>query len=466
MLPRTRKSHLGPTSGLRDWWKIIAMGALLAGLVYVAFIHEPGGTDGLGLSKPIVEVEVSVPEIDREILQQAHDKTRQERLILEAAPLAHLLEKSLQVVPTVAKALGAQTESVDIARLRSNPDAYRGAYLGFAGRLRHLSSGKSGHPVKGYKIYEGWIETDDGEVVLFRVSLPPKDVEVGGYVRVEGFFLKLRDSHGQPEATEAPLLVGPEIIPDYEPWQPVRELDPTVLAEIHDDEIESGTNANGRVIELHGMRADLPSSQSVPLWHLASHCLLVHGGEEGLAEWRKVPALVRPEQFADIREGRIERGQRMRILGTFVLAHTFAARPNPIGVEHWTQAWIQVRLGGGKLIPIWIPGRIGGYRRGDSIEVRGHYFGRLIYDTEEGTAMAPVFVSAALDRYVQTGLDPISDFVKWLFAAFVLFVILLFFWISRRDRLQRDRHEVEMIERRRRRLAKTAAAREQTEQQA
>lgn len=451
MLPTSPRKRTA-TSTLSEWWRILAMGVLLSALIYITFLYEPDGAADLGKDPPVVIAQIATPEIDRDLLRTARDKTREERMVLEAEPLAHLLQRSLEVVPTVAKALGMPKEPVDIARLRSNPDAYRGAYLGYSGRLAYVSTGRTGHPVDGYKIYEGWVDTDEGEKVLFRVSLPPVAVEVGDWVRVEGFFLKLRDSHQTPSVAEAPLLVGPEIFPDYKRWPPVTELDRDIIDALREDAIERGPNEDGVTIELSGIRTDLASMQAPPLWHLAGYAMH-RAGVTDLAHWRNVPALSTKEQLDRIRSDGFARGSEMRLLGRFIMAHTFAARPNPIGAEYWTQAWLQIRLNG-KLIPVWIPGQIDpDMKRNENLEVRGYYFARLLYDTQEGKAMSPVFVAADLDRFVAPPQHPITEYAKWTFFALVLAVIGFFFWLNRRDRARRDVHEREMIARRKRRYA-------------
>src|SRR5690606_12109007 len=115
---------------------------------------------------------------------------------------------------------------IPVSVLRTNPDAYRGAYLWYEGELGYVSPARPGHPVQGYGIHEGWIVTPDAETVLFRVSEPPDRVREWQFVRVEGFFMKLRDSHHMRRCERAPLLVGPEVFPDFAPWEPVTEIDP------------------------------------------------------------------------------------------------------------------------------------------------------------------------------------------------------------------------------------------------
>lgn len=443
------KRSLTPGPPIVGWWKIIPMGVLLAGLVYVTFFFEPLGQGQLGMGPPVTRARVAVPEIDQELLRTAKDATHAQRLVLEPEPLAHLLEKSIDVVPSVAEALGMPKEPVPVSMLRASPETYRGAYLWYSGELQYLSIGKSGHPVDGYRIYEGFLTTPDGETVTFRVSMVPPGVEVGEFVRVEGFFLKLRDSTTQPKAEMAPLLVGPELFLDYPPWPPITELDPQMFASIRDGVVE-----NGEWVDFQDAEDDLETSEGEPLWALASYAMHQAGGDQDtLAHWRQVPAFVSKEQLDRFKYDQVAPGTPFRLLGTFVMAEWFAARPNPIGIDHWTQAWIQVRDLGGKIVPIWIPKRIGDIKFGASLEVRAYYFRRYVYDlrNQDGKAFTPLFVAAGLERFDTGPEHPMAASVKYAFAGLVAFVIGLFFFIARRDRQAREAHETAMIERRRRR---------------
>ena len=286
-----------PVSPLREWSRVIAVGLLLAAMLFVFFwpAAKPKRTEfDLDASAPI---QVTIPALDRELLRSVRDASPEDRLTGEPDALAHLLEKSLGVVPTVAEALGRPSEPLPLTVLQAASESYRGAWLWYSGRLRYLSPGRSGHPVEGYKVYEGFIETDlatDGAgIVMFRTGLPSRDANVGDWVRVEGFFLKLRDSHVLPEAEKAPLLVGSEIVAEPRPWPPVATLDRAVLDTVRDGVYGpgDGKELGFSVLDAQEGHADLESSQSDPLWHLASYAKHRRNGpEDNLVWWREQPA--------------------------------------------------------------------------------------------------------------------------------------------------------------------------------
>lgn len=459
-MPNPQRS-LQRRSAIVEWWKIIAMGLLLAGLIYMTFLYQPAGAGGLGGDPPITRIHVAVPEIDQALLSQAEDATHPQRLVLEPAPLAHLLEKSVDIVPSVADALGMPREPIPVSMLRASPQAYRGAYLWYAGELGYLSLGKSGHPVTGYEIFEGYLETADGETIMFRVSDVPDDLKVGEFVRVEGFFLKLRDSATQPKAEMAPLLVGPELFRDHRPWPAITELDPETFADIDDDVVDAGGEW---LTEFGDAEDDLEASQDVPLWTLASYAIhAANSPESTFAHWRQVAPFVSKEQLTRYKKDDVPAGEPVRVLGSLVKAEWFAARPNPVGIEYWTQALVQVRDLGGKVVPIWIPKKLEGVTRNESLEVRAYYFKRFVYQpvSGEGQVFTPVFVAADLTRFEVGPEHPAATWVKIGFAALVGFVIVLFFGIARRDRKNRDEHEVAMIERRRKRRSRSQRGAEQ-----
>lgn len=455
MTARRRKHATGFTGGLG---RLLLLGLVPALVLFLVFFYDPEATYVVTEGPPVATTVVRLPELDSAILDQVEDTTREQRLLVEAEPLAHLLERSIDVVPSIATALGMPEQPVAIERLRARPETHRGRYLWYSGQLRHLSRGKSGHPRDGYKIHEGWFETESGEDVLFRVSLPPRNIEVGDHVRVQGFFMKLHDSHELPKTTAAPILVGPELILDFPRWDNVDQLDPAILATI-DDELPPPSVADPEAPR--GPVWDkIPSSQQLPLWHLTSYAR-TKGATMDFEAWRNLPALTSKDQLVACRDGTLERGTPIRILGSFVFGHTWEARPNPVGIEAWSNAWVQVKDLGGKLIPVWVPDRIHN-QRGDSLEVRGFYFRRFMYDTDRGGTFAPIFVAERLNPFASAPEHSTTTALKWSFVALVGSIIALLFFLARRDRRQHVEHLHAMDERRRRRAARaeTAAATE------
>ena len=118
---------------LGESFKIVAMGVLLALLLFVFVFYQPGSSSVEQPENPISEASVVIPVLDPEIMALALDETRPQRLRRDREPFRHLLEASLNVVPAVARKLGMPLLPLDIAQLRATPRSHRGKYLWLIG---------------------------------------------------------------------------------------------------------------------------------------------------------------------------------------------------------------------------------------------------------------------------------------------------------------------------------------------
>ncbi|MEZ5964416.1 MAG: hypothetical protein R3F56_11270 [Planctomycetota bacterium] len=439
-----RMTRGGRPFAVSERTRIVFLGVLLAAFCYVVFFYQPGG--GAPDVSPVITEKTPIPTLDREILAQAKDATRNERLTVEPEPLAHLLEKSLMVVPAVAKALGMPLEPVSFDVLRANPDANRGRYLWYKGEVEALDKGRDGHPVHGYRTYEARIKTAEGERVQFYFSVPPpEDITVGSWVRVEGFFLKLRDAHFPVQLDLAPVLVGPELLPAYPDWKAVETLDPAVLAKIKD-----GVRQDGVDVDVQQASVRLPFAQDVPLFHLASYAMhreTVRTPEETAA----LPAFDKKDQWSAIYRGEVERGTPYRLAGIFQRAHVVEARANPLGLENWSEVWLYSRGFAQRPFAVWLPKHVGEWSRADTARCVGYFFKRYVVEGGDGQPhFCPLFVAADLER---VDFNPLAASQR--IGVFILGVagalVLIFFVLARLDRRDTRTHEQSLLQRRRRR---------------
>jgi hypothetical protein len=300
--------------------------------------------------------------------------------------LDYLLRESVDVVPAYAAAL---RQPATVKALRDDPLAHRGRYVSIGGTLQKLLLPRPGHPLPRYQVHEAHVAADGGVVVLW-FSLPPDPaLQAGARVRAEGFFCKLHDDpvHG---LAQVPLLVGPELLLDPETWPPVTTLSPQVLDRVQDGDVDAG----GKVLAVEDMGLGLEQSQAEPLWHLCSHAR--HAANQ--------PAGPSPPRFDEQndwnawRSGTLARGERRQVGGAFRAARVLPAAPNPIGVTHFSEVWVQCAGLGGRLLPLWIPDRIGErWRQDDSVSAPAYYFRRLLYESETGQQRTvPVFVAATI----------------------------------------------------------------------
>ncbi|MGE3173950.1 MAG: hypothetical protein AB7O97_15095 [Planctomycetota bacterium] len=422
---------------------------LVAALLYVVVFWQP--------PKPTTPVDltpepplVAVPQLDSALLQKAKDATREDRLFLEAEPFSHLLAQALNVSEEAGRALGMPKTMVPVDDLRADPDAWRGRWLFYRGKVEDLTGPRPGHPVPGYGIYEATLKLASGERVLFAFSQPPGEgVHPGGWARAEGYVLKLRDIAYPQDLQRAPLLVGSQLREDYEDWQPVRELDGDKLSHILDvrregDEIVT-SNDSWRTLDV---------DQALALWHLGAYARDV--APKSFEEWRRVPALASQTIWQLFRTDSVERGTPFRVMGMLVGLRTVRARPNPAGIEEWTEAWVQVRDLGGKTIPIWVPRSVT-QPLGASLEVRSYYYRRYAYESRDGQQhWVPLFVAADLEPFVfdaGTGMQQIG----WIALGGMSLLVALALWGQRRERARVRGQEDALAARRRQRREKVAA---------
>lgn len=420
--------------------RFILGGCVVALLVYGMTLLEPPAPKARPDEVPPAAV-VPLPELDDKVLAGAHDATREQRLVLEVEPLRHLLAKAIDVGPTVAAALGMPEKPVPVADIRAEPDRFRRRWLWYEGVLEELSGPREGHPIRGYSIHEATVRLADGNRVLAAFSLPPDEaVRVDGWVRIEGFLLKLRDTT-YPQAIEmAPMLVGRSIQRDYEDWPPVTRLDQELLAKVDDRSYWPGDTA------WHTIEED----QTEALWHLAAY-VRDTASTRSLAEWRHTGTLNTHEVHQKLVDHEIPRGTPMRIFGPLIRRTTLVAPTNPAGISTWTVAWVQVReYGGGVLVPIWVPKRVDIATRAQ-LEVRGYFYRWYAYETiENERRRVPLFVAADLDVYELEVDKTMRSIGLWL-GGLVCLLLGALFWSQRRAARDSLQHSRDMDARRRRR---------------
>lgn len=393
-------------------------------------------------------IEVSVPILDTRILAQAKDKTREERLVIEPEPLRHLLEIAIDVSPAKAIAIGMPENQVPVAEVRQRIAELRGRWLWFKGELEELNGPREGHPVKGNSIYEATIRLPNDERAICEFSLPPDAaLQLGSFVRIEGYLMKLRDTTYPRAIDRAPFLVGRGIQRDYADWGPVTALDPQVMAAVEDKDEYPGSQ----------MWRDVEADQDTPLWHLAAYARDT-AATRTLADWRKFVSLNIADTYDQFKQDKVARGQPMRVLGTLYVLDWVVAPPNPAGIRYWTQAFVQVRDFGGFLIPIWIPRKVTKEQvplRTD-VEVRGLFYRWHKYVTRENLKpRVPLFVAADIDPLVLESEGTMRTVALVIGIAIGALMLSLMF-VQLRARRSADRHSRDMDLRRRKNRERAA----------
>jgi len=433
------------------WGRYVIAGVIAAGFAYAFLllneIEQAEETNDL-----VLEKQVSVPELDRELLTQAKDETRRDRLQAEKEPLAHLLAESLDVGPSVAVALNVPSAMVPLEDLRRDLEDWRLRWLWYEGELVQLVGPRSGHPIDGYSIYEATVRLAGGDSVIAAFSIPPRGalddapIAVGDWVRVEGYLMKLRDTTYPEKLESVPMLVGRSMQRDYEDWGPVTELDQELLGSIDDSSILKGDLA----------WRDVEDDQTEALWHLGSFARDT-AAEWTLDKWRAVEPLSVAEPYERLRRGEVERGGPMRVFGTLIRRRTIAAPPNPANIRFWTSAWIQVSSFGGHLVPVWVPGEVRALPRRVQLEVKGFYYRWYAYETRQNRAYrVPLFIATDLETFDLKADESMETIGSWL-GAIALPLLIALLWGQRKASKAALAHSRDLDARRRRRRTKSGA---------
>ena len=436
-----------PESALGEWVRIAFIGLILAALIG-SFVLIDYGPPAEQIGGPATTTTAPpVPKLDSALLAKVKEDERVHRIQVESAPFLHLLEVARDIVPAVAKALGMPEHMLPLADLKEKSDRYRGQWLWYRGRLDERPRSRVSEPNGSVSTWwEARIRTAEGEPFLFAFSVKPDDkLDKGSWVRAEGFFLKLRDMNTPVELDQAPMLVGAELLADFADWKPVDKLDRETIATVRD----------GRVINRHlvddggDSRRPIDEAQTLPLWHLASFVR---------EEFKKMtpehvlalPKFITEEQWNDFLHHNTPKGEMVGILGSIQKVRTIEARTNPVGIERWSEAWVQVRELGGRILPIWLPKQLEPFRVGEAVYLAGYFYKVCTYTsvTDEDHA-APLFVAADLLRYKLP--EYAMGWYLWVpIVGFMLLLIAFAIWFSRRDQRQGEAMEKAIVNLRRR----------------
>lgn len=441
--------------------RLTFMGVLLAAMAYL-FFFVTAPTPIVDPTEFMVPHEVAVPDVDQQLLAKVEDDNREQRLVVPAQQYSYLLKVALNVASSdVAHGLGMPEKPIPVAEVRQASDHMRGRWLWYKGVIEDLNGPRKGHPLErdGYSIYEATLRLDDGEHVRAAFSIPPGEgLHKGSYAMVSGFMLMLSDTTFPTEIHEAPMLIGREIKRAYADWPAITELDPQLLGKPDDGEF-----IDGRYEPNSAAFLGLWEEQDTPLWLLGAYAR-DNAGKWDRAQWRQRRTVNDKQIWDELAQGQIARGTPVRMLGILAREPKFKDAPqNPAGIKYWTEAWVQVRDLGGKLFPIWIPGKVEGLQIKDGLEVRCYFFKRYAYDTlHGGQARTAAFVAAGLDKWVPD-IDPMLLPIGIAIAAGITLLVVWLFFSQRRERKDSAAVFDHLIERRRKRRGATVATSEATQ---
>lgn len=447
------KKRRGEIMQKREGWKLaflVVMALVMATLFFGGGIdtilrgmfhdQKPDKPHAVGSQE-----EVQIPKIDMDLVAKIKDETKAQRYTDEAGPFAHMLEIANQLYPATLKFLGMPEEMVPASKIRANPARYRAKPLWYAGELVALDRPKPIATLPNAQLTRGRLRTDNGDVILFGVLEPvPSNLIPGSYVRVDGLFFKLKDDPFL-KLEKAPYILGPTLREAFRRFEPVKKLDPKILAMAKDKTDEEASQV-----------------EPVPLYHLSSYVL--NKDYSGRAWRADYPEITTKEEKLFKENPELLRGKGFMLVGALMHIQVKAAEGNPLGVENWSRVFLY-RTGMGAF-EVRVPGYVDftKYKVEDVIVVYGHFLKKVYFETSPDSEggkrfiKIPLFVARTIFPYVR--VTPLSTTIfRYAMGIISLLLIILFIWLIRSDNKRNREVTQRVMEIRRRRRAKADANR-------
>ena len=296
----------------------------------------------------------------------------------------------------------------------------------------------------------GTLELEDGGTAQFLVLGTPEDASaVGGFVRVDGLFLKVYSTEDEVSPgtwSAGPLLIGPSAVRSYPSLGQVTALDRDLFAAIDDADLAPDPGKEPRLVS---------ESPAEPLWELMAYARDL---PEGAIEWDKAPAL--DQRLID---QLLEEPASLRVLPVQIPISRLQdgrvrlAGENPARLERIMQGWIG-NVTWKSVIHFKTPVLRPELQIGDLVTGRGFFLHDFSYESSErGLRVAPVFVLQSLERFVpQPSL--VLTRIPWLIAGIALVLAVAFVVLAKLDKRKAAEFHDELVRRRRARRAKDGAS--------
>ncbi len=388
---------------------------------------------------------LTLPFDDDELLAQISDGSPETRLIPSTEPLEGLLKYSVTLQARNYEALGIREVDAAVAEeLASDPASHRVEALRLRGRLARLVTHKSDDPAIGER-HMGSIELEGGGWGHF-ACLRPVEMAVDDYVRLDGVFAQILRAEAAGEMREGPLVAGRELMRSYEvlPAPTQEELWMQLLREVTDDELKQ--------------------QSGIP--HEAQWALMAFAAERAEEiDWDEAPEVNSDLLNTIAQGGDFFRGKPMRlpICGNLG-AWTEEAGENPLRLERVTRGWIGNNTWRGSTGVIQYLGPFDKPELADHdgearfVVARGFFLKTVFYERVDGRpGRAPFFVMSSVEAF-DPPLDPTTRQILWGVLVGTVVMIVLIFWLLRRDARSSKELQAELVRRRRARRDRQAAA--------
>jgi len=352
----------------------------------------------------------SLAKVDPEVLTGVRDTTRDDRALLEPAPLEHLMAQAGLLVYGDLEQFGL--DRGDWIELTASAEERRGDPVYVIGTLKWLEPVSDS---RGYRV-RAEIEDEDGRAWNAVVVTEPFELIPGDVVKAAGFFFKHYDMLRPDRSTSSgPLIVGEELLRSAFRIEPVTALREDLFVRVRDyDMSEAGRPIDTpEFYELLSYVSTAPEEELFP-------------PEVELVEYSATELHRHTDRH---------RGKRMRVSGLLAHAEKVLLGPrgeNPLGIPHVWKLWLSSYSGISLVFTFEDASDF--VIREHVIDADGIFFRRYAYENQRGRPnIAAVVIARKVERYVHAE-HPISPFLIWIILGVITIGGVLMWLGGKRDR--------------------------------
>jgi hypothetical protein len=419
--------------------------------ILVSTLRQARKHGGTPARTPVIEEgvpetsQLAVPELDvARVEELVSDGEPADRVVLESEAADLVLATARRYTPRHYVELGApELARASIANLAADPAGARGKPFTAHGRIVGLRP-RTGAAHEDQFLLD--LELEDGASVHALVlSLPEEAASVGGFVRVDGLFLKLfsREDELDPQHwNEGPLLVGAAALRSYPSLGTVTALDSAIFESIEDANLAPDPGQAPRL---------LGETPPEPFWELMA---FARDLPPGAVDWAQAPELDQRLLDQILEDPASYRVLPVRIpISRLQDGRVKLAGENPARMQRYTLGWIG-NVTWRSVIQFRTPVLRPDLAIGDLVYGHGFFLHNFSYESSErGLRVAPVFVLHSFARHVPEESKVLTR-IPWVMAGLGLFLGVLFFVLARRDKQKSAQFHEEIVRRRRERRAR------------
>ena len=387
-----------------------------------------------------------IPKIDGARLELLlEDNEPLERVVLESDALDVLLRDARTLTSRHFEAMGTRELDADgIDGILADPSASRGLPYMARGAVDALRTRRRNS--SGEVEYIGRLRLEDDSMCYFLVVDAPETIaDQGGFVRVDGLFLKVysdEDTLHPGEWIEAPLLVGPRAQRSYRSLGEVVEPHWGLYQKLQDADLSPRDGSPPRIVR---------ETPFEPLWYMMA---FARDLAPETIDWATTPELDH-ELMLQLMEAPEEwRAQPVRIpISRIQDARVKRAGENPARIERYTEGWIG-NWNWPNVAHFMSPVADFDLQLRDYAYGNGFFLHNFAYDSAgRSLRVAPMLVLTSLTRF-ENRKDPLWGQLSLTFGILGVLLVVLFIFLLMRDQQRSRTLTAEIVRRRRARLAR------------